>query len=119
LHACVRVCLLVYLFARADEEYRLLYMLHEFHKGLANDCVRRADECSKCPQAEELRAFRWIQSRETRQPIAYRMQLKETTYFVLSHPLSRFMRQEDYNIGGEDAEFCAKLGARAVPQGMW
>jgi hypothetical protein len=38
------------------------------------------------------------------------MQLKETTYFVLSHPLSRFMRQEDYNIGGEDAEFCAKLG---------
>jgi hypothetical protein len=85
-------------------------MLHEFHKGLANDCVRRADECSKCPQAEELHAFRWIRDRETRQPIAYRMQLKGTAYFVLSHPLSRFMRQEDYNIGGEDAEFCAKLG---------
>lgn len=94
----------------SDEEHRLLYMLHEFHKGLANDCVRRADECSKCPQAEELRVFRWIQSRETRQPIAYRMPLKETTYFVLSHPLSRFMHQEDYYVGGEDAEFCAKLG---------
>jgi hypothetical protein len=94
----------------SDEEHRLLYMLHEFHKGMADDCVLRADECSKCPKVEELRAFRWILSRETRQPIAYRMPLKETTYFVLSHPLSRFMHQEDYYVGGEDAEFCAKLG---------
>ena len=94
----------------SDEEHRLLYMLYEFHKGLANDCVSRVNECSQCPQAKELREFRWIQSRETGQPIAYRIQLKGTTYFVLSHPLSRFMRQEDYYVGGEDAEFCAKLG---------
>jgi len=43
-------------------------------------------------------------------PIAYRVQLNTSQYFMLSHPLSRFRRSEPYWVGYEDAKFCTELG---------
>jgi len=93
-----------------DEEHRLLYLLGNFDVGLAKDCVHRASGSSACQSMEDLLKPRWIKSRKTGKPVAYRVQLKTPCHFILSHPLSRFKRLEPYWIGYEDAQFCAKLG---------
>jgi len=93
-----------------DEEHKLLYLLGKFDPSLAKNCVHRACDNMAFQAMESLFNPRWILGRKTGKPIAYRVQLKTPGYFVLSHPLSRFKRLEDYWVGNEYAKFCAKLG---------
>jgi len=92
-----------------DEEHRLLFLLGEFDSSLAKDYLYRVLARGSSKSMESLNP-RWIESRKTGKPIAYRIQLQTSCYFILSHPISRFRRLEPYWVGYEDAKFCAKLG---------
>lgn len=93
-----------------DEEHRLLYLLSKFDPGLTKNYLDRVLTIRSSKLLENFLDPRWIESRKTGKPIAYRIPLNTSCYFILSHPLSRFRRLEPYWVGCEDAEFCAKLG---------
>ena len=94
----------------SDEEHRLLYLLGIFNPELAHDCMCKASEQQNNSSVPDPVKLRWIRSYKNDRIIAFRAQLKNPCYFILSHPISRFRGAEDYFIGAEDTKFCAKLG---------
>lgn len=92
------------------EENKLLYLLGKFNEDLARDCIQRARISNACELIPNPLGANWIKSNTSGNIIAYRFQLRDVSYFLLSHPISRFRGPRDYVIGGEETSFCAKLG---------
>ena len=91
-------------------ERKLLYWLGIFNEELSKSCVGKARRCIDCQQIGQDIKPEIVTSRRTGRPIAFRIQLRTPYYFGLSRSLSRFDREENYRIGGEETLFFATLG---------
>lgn len=91
-------------------ERKILYLLGTFNKELSKSCVGKARRCIDCQQLRGDIKPEIVTSRKTGRQIAFRIQLKTPYYFGLSRSLSRFDREENYRIGGEETLFFATLG---------
>ncbi len=92
-----------------NEENKLLFLLGRFNQEIANDCIGRARISSACELMPNPLKAEWISAHNSGKTIAFRFQIKNARYFLLSHPISRFRGPETISLVAKKRVFVPNL----------